>query len=103
MARLEADSAGFDIPNFQIVALILFCAVGVGTFRAAQLLQPLNHQMPRCATTVRPILERMRSHGHLAERSQGSIWNIFSGRSAGTYRAEISDAPAAMPNSIWND
>eukprot|EP00959_Pyramimonas_sp_CCMP1952_P216557 4529519-Pyramimonas_sp.AAC.1 len=29
MARLQADSAGLDVPNFQIFVLILFRALGV--------------------------------------------------------------------------
>eukprot|EP00959_Pyramimonas_sp_CCMP1952_P066529 1388947-Pyramimonas_sp.AAC.1 len=47
MARLGEQSVGFDLPNFQLLATILFRALGVGNQRATQLLQPLNHQMPR--------------------------------------------------------
>eukprot|EP00959_Pyramimonas_sp_CCMP1952_P144637 3027175-Pyramimonas_sp.AAC.1 len=47
MARLEAQSVGFDLPDFQLLTTILFSALGVGSQRALQLLQPLNHQMPR--------------------------------------------------------
>eukprot|EP00959_Pyramimonas_sp_CCMP1952_P089084 1864176-Pyramimonas_sp.AAC.1 len=46
IARYEAETAGFNIPNFQISAVILFRALGVGTSRAQQFLQPLNHHMP---------------------------------------------------------
>eukprot|EP00959_Pyramimonas_sp_CCMP1952_P179792 3759580-Pyramimonas_sp.AAC.1 len=54
MAWPGADSAGYSIPNFQILRLILFGALGVGTSRAAQQLQLLNHHAPRAPTTVRP-------------------------------------------------
>eukprot|EP00959_Pyramimonas_sp_CCMP1952_P151950 3179212-Pyramimonas_sp.AAC.1 len=47
MARLEAQSVGFDLPNIQLLTTILFRALGIGNQRAVQLLQPLNHQMPR--------------------------------------------------------
>eukprot|EP00959_Pyramimonas_sp_CCMP1952_P247249 5168361-Pyramimonas_sp.AAC.1 len=43
----EAAGAGFNTHNFQIRAVILFRALGVGTSSAQQLLQPLNHHMPR--------------------------------------------------------
>eukprot|EP00959_Pyramimonas_sp_CCMP1952_P209561 4384376-Pyramimonas_sp.AAC.1 len=59
--------------------------------------------MPRTQQQHDQLLERMRSHGHLAGRSPGNIGSIFSGRSAGTYHAEVSDAPTAMPKSSWND
>ena len=82
MARLEAQSAGFDIPNFQLLTTILFRALGVGTTRSMQLLQPLNHQMPRTQQQYDSLLERMRSVGHIAERSPGNIGSIF-GRGRG--------------------
>eukprot|EP00959_Pyramimonas_sp_CCMP1952_P130610 2731316-Pyramimonas_sp.AAC.1 len=41
------QSVGLDLPNFQLLTTILFRALGVGSQRAMQLLQPLNHQMPR--------------------------------------------------------
>eukprot|EP00959_Pyramimonas_sp_CCMP1952_P276011 5769362-Pyramimonas_sp.AAC.1 len=47
MARLEAQSVGFDCPNFQLPTTILVRALGVGNQRAMQFSQPLNHQMPR--------------------------------------------------------
>eukprot|EP00959_Pyramimonas_sp_CCMP1952_P354475 7425758-Pyramimonas_sp.AAC.1 len=47
MARYEAETAGFNIPNFQIRIVILFRALGAGTSRAQQSLQPLNHRVPR--------------------------------------------------------
>eukprot|EP00959_Pyramimonas_sp_CCMP1952_P043501 909791-Pyramimonas_sp.AAC.1 len=47
IARCEAETAGFNIPDFQILTVISFKALGVGTSRARQLLQPLNHHMPR--------------------------------------------------------
>eukprot|EP00959_Pyramimonas_sp_CCMP1952_P462322 9483045-Pyramimonas_sp.AAC.1 len=83
--------------------LILFRALGVGTSRAAQLLQPLNHQMSRTQQQCYQLQERMRSQGQLVERSPGNIGSIFSARKAGTDHVEISDTPATVPNSIWND
>eukprot|EP00959_Pyramimonas_sp_CCMP1952_P097584 2039742-Pyramimonas_sp.AAC.1 len=103
MARLELYSAGFNMPNIQILTLMLFCALRVGTSRAAQLLPPLNHQIPRAKQQCDQLLERMRRHGQLAERSPGNIGGIFSGRSAGIHHAEICDTPATMPNSMQND
>eukprot|EP00959_Pyramimonas_sp_CCMP1952_P424745 8896549-Pyramimonas_sp.AAC.2 len=47
IARYEPETVGFKIPNFQILAVILFRASGVGASRAQELLQPLNHHMPR--------------------------------------------------------
>ena len=38
MARMEAEGAGFNIPNFQILTLVLFRALGAGAGRASQLL-----------------------------------------------------------------
>eukprot|EP00959_Pyramimonas_sp_CCMP1952_P296116 6193762-Pyramimonas_sp.AAC.1 len=73
MARLEAQSVGFDLPNFQLLTTILFRALGVGNQRAAQLPQPLNHQMPRTQQQHDELCERMRSIGHLSERSPGNI------------------------------
>eukprot|EP00959_Pyramimonas_sp_CCMP1952_P010542 220863-Pyramimonas_sp.AAC.1 len=73
MARLEAQSVGFDFPNFQLLTTILFRALGVGNQRAMQLLQPLNHQMPRTQQQYDELLERMRSIGHLSERSPGNV------------------------------
>ena len=106
MARMEAEGAGFNIPNFQILTLILFRAPGVGTSRAAQLLQPLNHQMPRTQREYDSLLERMRSYGHLAERSPGNIGGIFRGRdnNAGTFHASTSSSSAGPPaTDIWGD
>eukprot|EP00959_Pyramimonas_sp_CCMP1952_P069679 1454481-Pyramimonas_sp.AAC.1 len=34
IARYDAETAGFNIPNFQIVAVVLFRALRVGTSRA---------------------------------------------------------------------
>eukprot|EP00959_Pyramimonas_sp_CCMP1952_P029429 617976-Pyramimonas_sp.AAC.1 len=31
IARYEGDTASFNIPNFQIIAIIIFRALGVGT------------------------------------------------------------------------
>eukprot|EP00959_Pyramimonas_sp_CCMP1952_P238958 4994011-Pyramimonas_sp.AAC.2 len=59
--------------------------------------------MPRAQQHCDQLLDRMRSYGSLSERSPGNIGDIFSGRSAGTYRAEVGDAVAAMPKSIGND
>eukprot|EP00959_Pyramimonas_sp_CCMP1952_P445979 9337146-Pyramimonas_sp.AAC.1 len=58
-ARYEAETAGFNVPNFQVRAVILFRALGVGTSRAQQLLQPLNHHMPREQQHFDALLERM--------------------------------------------
>ena len=79
MARLEADQAGFQIPNFQLLTTILFRALGMGPGRASQLLLPLNGQMPRTQQQYDSLLERMRSFGHLAERSPGHIGQVFGG------------------------
>eukprot|EP00959_Pyramimonas_sp_CCMP1952_P417960 8756688-Pyramimonas_sp.AAC.1 len=82
MARLEAQSVGFDLPNFQLLA-ILFRALGVGNQRAVQLSQPLNHQMPRTQQQYDELCERMRSIVHLSERSPGNVGSVF-GRGRGT-------------------
>eukprot|EP00959_Pyramimonas_sp_CCMP1952_P446339 9345204-Pyramimonas_sp.AAC.1 len=47
MARYAAETAGFNIPNFQVLTAIISRALGVGTSRAQQLAQPLNHHVPR--------------------------------------------------------
>ena len=49
IARYEADNAGFQIPNFQLLTVILFRALGVGSSRAATLLQPLDHNAAHSA------------------------------------------------------
>ena len=45
IARLKALSVGFDIPNFRIEPLLRAPRIGPRT--ASQMLQPLNHQMPK--------------------------------------------------------
>ena len=115
MARMEAQSVGFDIPNFQLLTTILFRALGVGVQRAMQLLQPLNHQMPRTQQQYNELLGRMRSVGHIAERSPGNIAGVF-GRGRGhstrnnfyttlTTSAEPGDGPDndAPAGNIWAD
>eukprot|EP00959_Pyramimonas_sp_CCMP1952_P041741 872987-Pyramimonas_sp.AAC.1 len=47
IARYEAETADFNIPNFQILAVIRFRALGVGASRAQRFLQPLHHHMSR--------------------------------------------------------
>eukprot|EP00959_Pyramimonas_sp_CCMP1952_P470673 9497089-Pyramimonas_sp.AAC.1 len=91
MAALDADSAETSIPNFQILAFLLLRAMGVGTSRASQPLQPSTTRCPEtndsatncrseCAAAVR---------GHIAERSAGNIGGVFSGRAAaGALRAD---------------
>eukprot|EP00959_Pyramimonas_sp_CCMP1952_P380495 7971715-Pyramimonas_sp.AAC.1 len=83
MARLEALSVGFDLPIFQLFTTILFRALGVGNQRSMQLLQPLNHQMPRTQQQYDELCERVRSIGHSTERSPGNIGSAF-GRGRGT-------------------
>eukprot|EP00959_Pyramimonas_sp_CCMP1952_P147631 3089286-Pyramimonas_sp.AAC.1 len=83
MARVEAQSVGFDLPNFQLLATILFRALGVGNQRAMQLLQTLNHQMPRTQQQHDELRERMRSIGRVSEWSPGNIGSVF-GRGRGT-------------------
>eukprot|EP00959_Pyramimonas_sp_CCMP1952_P306388 6412281-Pyramimonas_sp.AAC.1 len=83
MARLEAQSVGFDFPNFQLLTTILFRALGVGNQRAMQLLTPLSHQMPRTQQQYDELFERMRSMGRLSVRSPGNIGSVL-GRGRGT-------------------
>eukprot|EP00959_Pyramimonas_sp_CCMP1952_P052696 1101713-Pyramimonas_sp.AAC.1 len=83
MARLEAQSVGLDLPNFQLLTTVLLRALGVGNQRAMQFLQPLNHQMPRTQQQYDELCERMRSIGHLSERYPGNIGSAF-GRGRGT-------------------
>ena len=56
MARYEAEEAGFMMPNFQILTVILFRALGIGTQRAQTLLQPLNHRMPSTQAQLQTIM-----------------------------------------------
>eukprot|EP00959_Pyramimonas_sp_CCMP1952_P448238 9385922-Pyramimonas_sp.AAC.1 len=102
IARYEAEAAGFNTPNFQILTVVVFRALGVGTSRAQQLLQPLNHRMPRYQRQFDALLERMRSYAHIAERTPGNIGGICShGHRAETFRVE---ANAGQPvNNVWND
>ena len=80
-----------------------------------QLLQPLHHQMPRTQQQYDELLERMRSVGHIAERSPGNIAGVFGrGRGHSTTRGfytalttdatpgdgHAADGPA---NNIWAD
>eukprot|EP00959_Pyramimonas_sp_CCMP1952_P404408 8474609-Pyramimonas_sp.AAC.1 len=89
IARYEAEAAGFHIPNFQILTVILFRVLGVGTSRAQQLFQPLNHQMTINQQQFDSLLERARSCAHIAERTHGNIGGIFSrGHRAGTFHTE---------------
>eukprot|EP00959_Pyramimonas_sp_CCMP1952_P399106 8362877-Pyramimonas_sp.AAC.1 len=73
IARYETETTGFNISNCQILTVILFRASGVGTSRARQLLQPLNHHMSRNQQQFECLLERMRSYVHIAERTTGNI------------------------------
>eukprot|EP00959_Pyramimonas_sp_CCMP1952_P364879 7640953-Pyramimonas_sp.AAC.1 len=59
IARYEAETAGFNIPNFQISEVILVRALGVGATRAQQLLQPLDHHMPRDEAQFDALFEHM--------------------------------------------
>eukprot|EP00959_Pyramimonas_sp_CCMP1952_P171760 3589118-Pyramimonas_sp.AAC.1 len=108
MARLEAQSVGFDLPNFQLLTTILFRALGVGNQRAMQLLQSLNHQMPRTQQQYEELGGRMRSMGHLSERSPGNIGSAF-GMGRGTcsgnfYTTLTSEAqPGNGPTNTWVD
>eukprot|EP00959_Pyramimonas_sp_CCMP1952_P238924 4992947-Pyramimonas_sp.AAC.1 len=89
IARYEAETAGFNIPIFQILTVIIFRAFGVGTSRAQQPLQPLNHHMPRYLQQFDALLERVRSYAHIAEITPGSIGGIFSrGHRAETFHVE---------------
>eukprot|EP00959_Pyramimonas_sp_CCMP1952_P214613 4491265-Pyramimonas_sp.AAC.1 len=46
MARLQAQSVGFDLPNFQLLTTILFRALGVGNQRAMQLYSHSTTERP---------------------------------------------------------
>ena len=62
--------------------------------------------MPRTQREHDQLLERMRSYGHLAERSPGNIGGIFRGRdnNAGTFHASASSSNAGPPaTDIWGD
>ena len=84
VARLEAASVGFDIPNFQLLTMVLFRALGVSSSRALNLLQPLQNRMPATQEQYIALLERMRSMGHVLERSPGNIGTHFgNGRGGG--------------------
>eukprot|EP00959_Pyramimonas_sp_CCMP1952_P004477 93765-Pyramimonas_sp.AAC.1 len=101
IARDEAETAGSNIPNFQILTVILFRALGVGTSRAQQVLQPLNHHMPRDQQQFDSLLERMRSYAHIAERSPGNIGIFSHGHRTETFHVE---ARAGQPvYNVWND
>eukprot|EP00959_Pyramimonas_sp_CCMP1952_P117474 2455653-Pyramimonas_sp.AAC.1 len=52
IARYEAETAGFNIPNFQILAAIFFRALAVWTSRAQQLLGPLEPPYAERPTTI---------------------------------------------------
>eukprot|EP00959_Pyramimonas_sp_CCMP1952_P455921 9472344-Pyramimonas_sp.AAC.1 len=78
IARFEAETAGFNIPNLQILAGILFRVLGVGKSRAQQLLRPLNHHLPRNQQHFDSPQERMRAYAHIAERTPGNIGGVFS-------------------------
>eukprot|EP00959_Pyramimonas_sp_CCMP1952_P056751 1185401-Pyramimonas_sp.AAC.1 len=73
IARYETEAAGFNVPTFKMVSVILLRAPGVGTSRAQQILQPLNHRVPRGQAQFDALLERMRSCAHIAERTPGNI------------------------------
>eukprot|EP00959_Pyramimonas_sp_CCMP1952_P006712 140222-Pyramimonas_sp.AAC.1 len=108
MARLEAQSVGFDLPNFQLLTTILFRALGVGNQRAMQLLQPLNHQMPRTQQQYEELRARMRSVGHLSGRSPGNIGSVFGrGRGTGSEKFSTTLTTEAQPgngsSNIWAD
>eukprot|EP00959_Pyramimonas_sp_CCMP1952_P044245 924818-Pyramimonas_sp.AAC.1 len=57
IARYEAAAAGLNIPNVKILTVILFRALGVGTSRAQQLLQPLNLHTQRSQQQLDSLLE----------------------------------------------
>ena len=103
IARYEADNAGFQIPNFQLLTVILFRALGVGSSRAATLLQPLDHQMPRTQQQFDSLIERMRSYAHIAERTPGNIGDIFThGHRTATFQTNTGTA-GQPASSVWND
>eukprot|EP00959_Pyramimonas_sp_CCMP1952_P115698 2419131-Pyramimonas_sp.AAC.1 len=73
-----------------------------------QLLQPLNHQIPRKQQQYDELLERIRSIGHLSERSPGNIGSVLGrGRGSGSgnfYATLTTEAqPGNGPSSIWAD
>ena len=103
IARYEADNAGFQIPNFQLLTVIMFRALGVGTSRAQSLLQPLDHQMPRTQPQFDSLIERMRSYAHIAERTPGNIGDIFShGHRTSTFQTNTAGAGQPASN-VWDD
>eukprot|EP00959_Pyramimonas_sp_CCMP1952_P086289 1804927-Pyramimonas_sp.AAC.1 len=72
-----------------MLTAIRFRVLGAGTSRAQQLLQPLNHHMPRDQQQVDALLERTRSSAHIAERTPGNIGGIFShGHRTATFHVE---------------
>ena len=106
MARLEADAAGFAIPNCQMLTLILFRAPGVGAAQASRPLQPSSRQMPGNQRQREQLLERARSYGHLAERAPGNAGGIFSGgrgHRAGIFIGATADAGSPAAGGIWAD
>eukprot|EP00959_Pyramimonas_sp_CCMP1952_P080403 1680290-Pyramimonas_sp.AAC.1 len=108
IARYEANTAVLRTPNFHILTAIIFRVLGVGTSRAQQLLQPLNHRAPRDQQQVDALLERMRSYANIAERNPGNIGGIFShGRRAAepspfTWRLTQGSLPTASGMMIHN-
>eukprot|EP00959_Pyramimonas_sp_CCMP1952_P051465 1075242-Pyramimonas_sp.AAC.1 len=70
---LKLTPQGFNVPNFQILTVMLFRAPGVSTSRAQRLLRPLNHYMRRTQQQFDSLLERIRACAHTAERTRGYI------------------------------
>ena len=54
VARLEAQTVGFDVPNFQILGAILLRTVGVGPRGATMQPQPFQGRIPLTQAQRRP-------------------------------------------------
>eukprot|EP00959_Pyramimonas_sp_CCMP1952_P090673 1898338-Pyramimonas_sp.AAC.1 len=73
----------------------------MGASRAQQLLQPLNHRMPRGQQQFDALLERARSYARIAEQPPGNIGDIFSRcHRAETVRVEANAGEPA--NNVWS-
>ena len=82
-ARLEAAPAGFDVPNFQFLTMLLFRAPGASAQRALNPLQPLQSQVPRTQAQHDALHRRMRSMGRALNGAPGNIARHFHRGGAG--------------------
>eukprot|EP00973_Karenia_brevis_P039972 5516600-Karenia_brevis.AAC.1 len=73
IAREESRAVGAEMTNSHHLTTILLRQISPNSTRLVQLTQPLGNRLPRNQTEFHALLARIRSMGHLLQKSLGSI------------------------------